>query len=99
MAYQSYPDWAAGIYYALGEIVRGSNGNLYRAKDRHLSATGNKPITGGTYTTYWAAANPNVPRARKPDGTIAMQPMVTDDNRRSAAPTYESVMRNNPYRR
>lgn len=96
--YQIYPDWATGIVYAKGQIVRGSNGALFKAKDHHKSAAGTKPITGGTYSTWWGATTPSVPRSRKPDGTIKMQDMVSDSGTRSSAPSYESVMRTNPYR-
>lgn len=89
--------WTNNVRYAVGMNVTGTDNQIYTCKLRHLSAAGNKPITGGQTATYWAVAKPSVPRTRKQNGTIGMQDMVSDSGTRSAAPSYEAVMRKNRY--
>lgn len=88
--------WVTNVHYDVGMNVTGTDNKIYTCKRRHLSAAGNKPITG-TYAPYWVVATPSVPRTRKQNGTIEMQPMVSDNAQRSAAPSYDSVMRHNKY--
>ena len=37
----------------VGDQVKGTNGQTYSCTLDHISAIGNKPITGGSWSTYW----------------------------------------------
>ena len=84
--------WVTGITYTKGMTVVGTDGLIYSCTNQHVSASGNKPITG-TYSGYWERARPVVARARRPDGVIKLQPNVSNDGRHLATPTYEGIQR------
>ena len=48
-----YDAWVTATNYTLGEIVVGSDSNLYTVSTAHTSTTDDKPITGANYATYW----------------------------------------------
>lgn len=101
MSYQAYPDWTVNIVYSKGQIVVGSNARLYKALLHHKAtlASDSHPVSGANWASYWVATSPSVPRTRKQNGGIEMQQMVSNEGKRSAAPTMDAVMSKFPYRR
>ncbi len=57
---RSVPNAVTLSYTAgLGAVVTGTDANLYRCIADHLGADANKPITGGSHSTYWRQAASN----------------------------------------
>ena len=50
-------EWEVGVEYfkttQRTDVVKGSDNQYYIAKQTYTSDAGSKPITGGSYTTYW----------------------------------------------
>lgn len=47
-------DWVTATQYVANQVVRNpEKGDTYRCILSHISASGNKPDTGGTWATYW----------------------------------------------
>lgn len=47
--------WAEGSTYSSGDVIVGSDSNQYICIKGHVSTTTLKPVTGGSYATYWTA--------------------------------------------
>jgi hypothetical protein len=45
--------WVTSTAYVVGDYVLGTDNLNYRCILGHTSAAGDRPITGGSYTTYW----------------------------------------------
>ena len=78
--------WAANLHYDVGMTVVGTDSKIYTCKRRHVTASGIRPVTGGTYTSYWALTQPGVSRARRPNGIIEMQPNIANNGKRLGVP-------------
>ena len=58
-----YSAWATATSYVAGQIVVGTDGDLYSCLLANVSAAGTKPITGASFATYWALYTAITPTA------------------------------------
>ena len=49
--------WSSGQNYGAGHLLVGTDSQVYRCILQHTSAAANQPVSGGSYTTYWALAD------------------------------------------
>lgn len=47
------------IRHQKGHEVKGTDNKYYRCKLAHTAATGNRPVSGASYTTYWELSTPS----------------------------------------